>query len=250
MRRILSLFFNFPIQPPCYLCGAPSYQPLPICSECESDLPWNHNGCSICDLPLQQDATANGQICNQCFSAPKAFDRVYSAFEYRYPIDALIGQFKYSGQRHLGRLQTQLLHKHLSIKDRKQISEADLVIPMPIAPKRYKERGFNQASDMALYLGKKLACNVAVNGIKRADKELRQASATRAQRQANMEEIFALKHAFLRRINGSHIILVDDVVTTGASTDALARVLKSAGALRVDVLCLARTPEKKIYCAK
>jgi len=225
--------------PNCYLCGDRTGRYLPVCQGCEADLPWNDQSCEICDLPMMN----SGQVCDSCFLEPFSADRIFSAFQYRYPIDSLIRNFKYSNKRHLGRLLTQLLYSRYLLKKDREIllKKADLIIPMPISPQRYRDRGFNQASDIALWLGKQMQIPVMLNGIKRHHWDRHQASSTRQERKNNLSGIFEVRKKQVK--HESTVIIVDDVITTGASIDSVALALKSVGVKKVVAVSLARTPK-------
>jgi ComF family protein len=231
--------FNFKPERLCYLCGAASLQDRSICIGCETDMPWILHGCEVCDLPMPLP----GQVCPQCYQSTLSINRIFSAFSYTYPVNILINQFKYSGKRHLGQLLAELLlHKLNQSEQAILFKRADWFIPMPISPKRYRERSFNQASDLALWLGKKMNTTVVLQAVKREHLDQHQAAASRTERFKNMQSVLHLHKEYADQIQAKHIVVVDDVVTTGASVDSLANLLINAGARQVDVLCLARTP--------
>lgn len=221
----------------CLLCGEASDDATPICTACETELPWLGDQCQTCALPLP----AAGMTCGPCLKQPPAFERVVVPWTYGFPVDSLITRFKHSAKWPFGHLLAELLARFLLHRFDEDLDRPDTLVPVPLAIKRLRQRGFNQAAMLAGWLGTRLdiACD---------EKLLLRVQDTSAQqllkadaRKKNLRNAFALApHA---TIKGRHLALVDDVLTTGATAQALARLLMDAGAARVDVYCLARTPK-------
>jgi ComF family protein len=199
-----------------------------LCIGCERDFPW-HRGqqCPTCALP-----TGSGDICGTCLKTPPAFDGTYALLEYRFPVSAVLQRYKYSGFLAVSGLMGQLLARELMPAVR-----PDIIIPMPLHPSRLKERGFNQASEIARIVAKQLAIPLATHICSRTRPTPPQAGLAVKERRRNMKGVFACSQS----LAGKHIALLDDVMTTGASLDALARTVKDAGAARVDCWVIART---------
>lgn len=219
----------------CLLCGEGSDTLLPICTPCESELPWLGDACQICALPLP----TNGLTCGQCLKIPPAFTQVVAPWTYGFPIDSLITRFKHSANWPYGRLMAELLTQSLHFRFDEGLHRPDALVPVPLARKRLRRRGFNQAAMLAQWLGGELqiACDEQLV-IRTQDTSAQQDLNARA-RQHNLRKAFALHPR--ASIGGRHLALVDDVLTTGATARTLARLLMDAGASRVDVYCLART---------
>lgn len=208
----------------CLLCGCNS--PTLICIDCHRELPTlPQNRCPRCALPSSQ-----GEVCGQCLRDPPSFDATRAAFRYDFPIDKLIQSFKY-GQRlalapFFGRLLAKIAHG-LSI---------DLVLPLPLHTDRLKARGFNQALELARPVAQSLGSSLAPRLCTRIRDTAPQAELPWKARRQNV------RHAFhcAANLGGSHVLLVDDVMTTGASLNECARTLKLHGAARVTLLVLAR----------
>ena len=230
--------YNFLLQPDhCLLCLAPVRgQKLAICSGCQLDLPWLLHGCRHCALPIP----AEDSECSGCQKQRQPFRAVHCPWSYDFPVSALIANFKYNRQWPTGRLLGELLGEHLLfLRDDREIELAEALIPVPLAAKRLRQRGYNQAQMIANWLGKALHLPVHGKAVKRTRTTLIQQGLSASQRQDNMRDAFAVLQP--EKIRGRHLALVDDVLTTGATCAALSRALLKAGARRVDVYCLART---------
>lgn len=219
----------------CVGCLRPTRQDG-LCDGCSADLPRNDAACARCALPLFSSiADPPGALCGPCINQPPAFDRVLAPWLYSFPVNSLIGHFKYGKQRAFGRPLAGLLTREIAAL---RNDRPDCLIPVPMHPSRERERGFNQAEEIALWLADGLGVPVASHLVQRRKLGDTQSGLTRRQRLVN------LKGAF--RVSGpipEHVAVVDDVVTTGATAEELARKLKKAGARTVEIWALARTPK-------
>jgi len=214
----------------CRFCGNEAVG-APICADCRTDLPWNTHCCPHCALPGISDA-----LCAACLASAPPMDLTVAPFVYEAPIDQLIQRFKY--QRLLGdagwladALADQRRDLPLPLPDR--------LIPVPLYRWRLWARGFNQAAVIARRVGKRLHIPVQLDGISHRNTRLHQVGMNaRARRRA-------VRGAFDVRLDlrDQHIALIDDVMTTGATIHELARAVRAAGACRVEVWLLARTPK-------
>jgi ComF family protein len=209
----------------CYLCACPSGGGA-LCGACAATLP-RHAApcCPCCALP-----TPGGEWCGACLGAPPAFAATRPAFDYVFPVDVLVQAFKY---RHRLMLADFFAAALASLP----VADIDLIVPMPLHPRRLAERGFNQAVEMARPLARALGIALEADSVVRVRDTPAQASLDHDARLINMRGAFACR----RRFDGLRVMVVDDVMTTGASLDALARCLKASGAARVDNLVVART---------
>jgi ComF family protein len=211
----------------CVLCAAPASAQM-LCAGCERDLPWHSaKQCPVCALPI-----GNGDICGACLKTPPAFDGSYALLEYRFPVSAVLQRYKYSGF-----LAVSGLMGHLLARELMPAARPDIIIPMPLHPSRLKERGFNQASEIARIVAQQLDIPLATHICSRTRPTPPQAGLAVKERRRNMKGVFACSQS----LAGQHVALLDDVMTTGASLDALARTVKNAGAARVDCWVIART---------
>ncbi|GLK60164.1 MULTISPECIES: ComF family protein [Azotobacter] len=221
----------------CLLCDEPAETGLPLCASCEAELPWLGAHCAICALPLP----AADLVCGACQKRPPAFDRVEAPWRYAFPVDTLIARFKHQARWPLGRLLGELLARHLQHAYAEGLPRPDGLLPVPLAQGRLRRRGFNQAHMLARWLGRPLELSVEEHLLLRLHDTPAQQELDAIARRRNLRGAFAL--ADPAAVAGRHLALVDDVLTTGATVEALARLLRAAGAARVDVYCLARTPK-------
>ncbi|TCL21909.1 ComF family protein [Azotobacter chroococcum] len=221
----------------CLLCDEPAETGLPLCTSCETELPWLGAHCAVCALPLP----AAGLVCGACQTRPPAFARVEAPWRYAFPIDTLIARFKHQARWPLGRLLGELLERHLQHAFAEGLPRPDCLLPVPLAKGRLRRRGFNQAAMLARWLDGPLQLPVDEELLRRPQDTPAQQELDAAARRRNLRGAFAL--ADPAALAGRHVALVDDVLTTGATAEALARLLRAAGAARVDVYCLARTPK-------
>lgn len=215
------------------LCGAatadagPSGRPTArgFCAPCLASLPRLAAArCEVCALPL-----TSGSRCGPCLERPPAYDAVSAPFAYAFPVDALIQAFKYGGDLALAPVLAATLAP--------AGNGVDALIPMPLSATRLRERGFNQAHEIARHLGRRLGLPVLSNAVRRIADTAPQAALPWKERARNVRGAFVCD-ADLR---GRHMAIVDDVMTTGATLAELARNLKRGGADRVSGWVIART---------
>lgn len=207
-----------------------------LCAPCRADMPVIRWSCVSCGLPLPWPA--EDLRCGECVSAPPPFERARIPWRYQFPVDGMIGRYKYQGQRKFARPLLadfgQFLAEQLA---REPANVPHVLLPAPMHPRRRRERGFNQAADIAEQLGRQLGIEVDAGLVRRVRQVRSQRELNRAQRLANLKDVFEV-----RRTPPPRVAIVDDVVTTGATARALALKLKSAGAREVELWALARTP--------
>lgn len=221
----------------CLLCDESTGSSRSICEDCEADLPWLGAQCLRCALPMP----SSDQTCMQCSINPAAFDEVVAVWLYDFPIDALVTRFKHQGKWPLGRLLAELFAQFLQYRFNEGLARPDLLLPVPMASKRLRQRGYNQAAMLAAWLGARLQLPVDERLLKRVKETPPQQGLDARARRRNLLGAFELPTP--QNVAGKHIALVDDVLTTGSTADVLAGMLRKAGARHVDVYCLARTPK-------
>lgn len=247
---------------PCQFCGEP--QAGPVCAACRADLPWNRPACPGCALPQAfstgispvtgvplppagEGGTQGGALggvralpltdlpCPACQRQPRAFDAAFAAFLYAAPGRQALQGLKYGARFHEARwlaegLADALRQRGLPLPQR--------LIPVPLHRGRLLRRGYNQAQELARPLGKALGIPVTPGLARRLRATPDQIGLSAAQRRRNLRGAFAVSTA----LAGLHVALLDDVMTTGATLEELARVCKAAGATRVEAWALARQP--------
>lgn len=210
----------------CFSCGQDAGGTL-FCAECAAELPVLGLACPVCALP-----SPGGIVCGACLSAPPAFDATFAAFPYAFPVDRMVQALKY---RHRLSVVPFLTAALLELEPG---GGGDMVLPMPLHVRRLRERGFNQAVELARPLARKRGLPLELSRVSRVLDVAPQMSLSWRERQSNMRGVFASSGRF----DGLHVLVVDDVMTTGATLHALAAVLKKHGASRVTNLVVARTP--------
>ena len=216
----------------CLLCHNNALSRL--CTDCRSLLPKLENPCPVCAIP----GISTQNVCGQCLTKPPNFDSVHCVFLYQAPLDQLINGFKNRRQLTAGRALAELL-----LEDLKAHYTNDLmpnkIAATPLFWRKQWWRGFNQSLFLSRYLSQKL--NIEhFNGLKRIRSNDEQKTLNRQQRLQNLKDCFFVK----KSLNGEHIAVVDDVVTTGATANAIAQTLKRAGAGKVTIWAVARTPSR------
>ncbi|MCW3147386.1 ComF family protein [Stutzerimonas stutzeri] len=220
----------------CLLCDEPC-EGQPLCSPCEAELPWLDGHCAVCAVPLP----THGLTCGECLQKRPSYDHVEAPWRFAFPVDALITRFKHQARWPYGRLLGERLAHHLQHAFSDGLPRPELLLPVPLARRRLRQRGFNQAQMLAQWLGRALAIPVDERVLERIVDTPPQQQLDAATRRRNLRQAFTVSAS--ATLEGRHLALIDDVLTTGATAEALARLLKRAGAARVDVYCLARTPK-------
>lgn len=209
----------------CPLCGAQCAGGA-LCEPCTADLPWlPSRRCSVCAFPL-----ASGEVCGACLDRPPRFDHVEAAFAYRFPVDGLIHAFKYGGRLALAGLLGEKLAQSIT-------RGADAIVPMPLASGRLAQRGFNQALEIARVVAGRTGVPLLPHGCRKVVDTPPQAALPWTERAKNVRRAFVCD----ANLRGMRIAVVDDVLTTGATLNELARVLRRAGAVEVQGWVVART---------
>jgi ComF family protein len=205
-----------------------------VCRACLNDLPWHpKTSCPQCGL------ASGGQLCGSCISSPPDFDATHAAFLYAFPIDAMMLRYKYGNSLNLGDTFAMFLTEKVLLEGHTQ--NIDLIIPMPMHPQRLKERGFNQALEIAKVLTKNRKEKLDYKRVIRQTLTPPQASLALKERVKNIKGAFKVNGDRLNQFQGKRIAIVDDVMTTGASLNELAKTLKKAGATHVECWVIART---------
>lgn len=223
--------------PTCVLCGAAGQRPIfDLCAPCEADLPANSRACSVCAQPLpgEGDAAANSLRCGACLRRPRHFDSAFCPFRYGYPLDHLVRALKYHGDIAHGRVLGEMLAHR--IQRMRTDPLPDLLLPVPLAPRRFRQRGYNQAIELACCIERRLRIAMRADLVARVRETHEQAALPGKERRRNIRGAFAM----LGKLPAGHVAIVDDVVTTCSTVNELARVLKRAGATKVEVWAVAR----------
>jgi ComF family protein len=172
---------------------------------------------------------ATGEFCGACLKHPPHFDAVRAAFVYAFPADAMIHAYKYGGDLSLSRTLGQALAEVAG-------EAVDVIVPMPLARERLRERGFNQAYELARHVGRVRGIPVAMEACRKVRHTPAQAMLPWSERSRNVRGTFVCD----ADLAGQRVAIVDDVMTTGATLNELARNIKRAGAVYVVAWVVAR----------
>lgn len=237
----------------CLLCDLKCPTPRPVCVRCFAELPWLISGCRQCSLPLPAENSQS--LCGQCLNNPPEFDQCYTPFVYAAPVDFLIRGFKDRAQwQHLPILVEAL--GELLLDNYANEPWPDHLLPVPLHWRRRLWRGFNQTEALGYALLRHLQQASPSNSplIKPPPQRLNhnillrprvtqhQRGGGREHRQHNLHDAFRLRNKAKDLIQGAHIAILDDVVTTGSTANEISQLLRRAGARRIDIWALARTP--------
>jgi ComF family protein len=230
LRRLESTFFPFY----CLVCQGKSDQALEICTTCESQLPFLKNACQLCarQLPVNTPLSSNKFVCGACQQNPPLCCQTVSLFEYAEPIRSFLTQLKFNHQLRFARLLGTLFTKHIIIDE-----PIDWLIPVPLHKKRQCVRGFNQALELCRVLTRHYNIPIKTEGCMRQKATAAQSRLKKHARRQNMASAF---YAIPDSLTASRVIIVDDTLTTGHTTHALAKALLSAGAHSCRIWTVAR----------
>lgn len=223
---------NFVLPPSCLLCGARGLAPLDLCAACCAELPRNLHACAGCAEPLPPSAPP-GSLCGRCQRKPPVFARAFAPYLYAWPLDGLIQQLKFGHQLAAARSLGSLLAERLQQRGGPW---PELLLPVPLHPRRLAERGYNQATELARPLARHLGLPLRELAA-RARATARQSDLPYRERRRNVAGAFILRESITAR----HVAIVDDVLTTGHTASALTNALHLAGVETVEVWALART---------
>lgn len=208
----------------CLLCGEDAGCSL-LCSRCSAELPkLTGHTCPQCAEP-----TTHGERCGACLKDPPPFERTLAVWLYEFPVDRIIHALKYQHRIAIADWLGKHLAGHLHADDQ-------YLVPMPLHPTRLRERGFNQAGEIARAASCRLKLPLLADCLVRERATAAQTELPPGKRRSNVRGAFACA----ADLTGKHIILVDDVMTTGATARECSRVLKLHGAREITVAVVAR----------
>ena len=242
------------LPPRCLVCELPGDGGQDLCRACRAALPWNQPACRACALPLPGPGpgsepdpgsrvrrgavpAASGLRCGRCLRRPPPLDATVAALAYRFPLDRLLPRFKFHGDLAAGRLLGQLLADALA-ETSPGAEGPQAIVPVPLHPRRLRERGYDQALELARPLGRALGLPVRGGGLRRVRATLAQSTLGAAARHGNVRGAFAAAPGPWPE----RVALLDDVMTTGATLGECARALRRAGVRRGDAWVVARAP--------
>ena len=228
----------------CILCAKTVSSPvsnplLEICDSCYHAQPFNDVCCTRCALPLLDDGT-EASLCGRCIRQLPRYDYAHSVFRFEDDIIRLVHQLKFSQKIGYARSIGELLLSAFSTDQRLAAEKPDCLLPVPLHTSRLRERGFNQSIEIARVISKKLAIPIEYDAVIRQRRTTSQTGLDSRQRRKNIRGAFALS----AELPYAHMLIIDDVMTTGSTVDELAGLLKKNNVGRVGVLSIARAPLK------
>ena len=208
----------------CLLCGAASGASL-LCADCTEGLPVLASPrCSVCAAP-----TPHGNTCGGCLKSAPAYDATIAVWRYGFPVDRLVQALKFEHRLALAGFFAAAMRAG-------PLPVADLLIPVPLSAARLRERGFNQAAEIARPLARALGVPMNAESCRRTMETVPQTSLPWKERRRNVKNAFECDID----LTGKSVAIIDDVMTTGATLDELARTLKRHGAAKVTNWVVAR----------
>lgn len=213
----------------CIVCGLQSAAGA-ICSGCFADLPWIGSACRYCAMPLA-NAKAAQLGCGRCQRQPWPFDFVVAPLRYAFPLSAMLKACKYRRRAFYARALGALLASRVG----ERAAGIEAVVPVPLHWRRHRQRGFNQAAELARPLARRLGLPLW-QGVRRVRHSPPQSGLTEQQRRLNLSNVFATS----ARSPWRSVLIVDDVITTGTTVRELAVTLRRAGVRKIAVAAVAR----------
>lgn len=220
----------------CVLCGAECFASRRLCTGCSKDLPRIAHACLRCARQLTLDSSGTPgwkAVCGRCQSHPPPYAASFIPYRYAMPLAELVRRFKFDHHLELGPVLARLVLEGLPLDP-----APDVIVPVPLHSKRLAERGFNQSLELARHLSRMSAVPYERRALCRIRNTPQQTTLDRRARRRNVAGAFTATG----ELQGVRAALVDDVVTTGATADAAATALLTAGATAVEIWAIARTP--------
>ena len=226
----------------CVLCGERPVRQFALCAGCISDLPVARGICLYCG---RRDGTSREprQSCDSCSNVPRAIDRVLAPYLFDSPLDTLIWKMKFGPDLLIASVLGDILALHLKERVSKH---THTIIPVPLHRTRLKHRGFNQAAELVNRLAGNLGMRSLMDGLQRVRSTAAQTTMdTQHARRANLDSAFV---STMKANSTPRILLVDDVMTSGATLFAAAHCLRQIdGVCQIDAAIIARAPRQRAW---
>lgn len=214
----------------CHFCGVRSA--APACPACAAAMPWNAGACRACALPVTGFGGGWG-VCGACLADAPPQDATWAAFTYRTPVAQHVLALKFHGRLASAHVLGTLMAERLAGRPEPM---PDVLVPVPLHAARLRRRGYNQAAELARAIGRRLSIPCDASLARRVRPTGEQTRLDAVARRRNVRGAFVVDS----RVAGRHVALLDDVITTGATSAELARAAAAAGAARIEVWAAAR----------
>jgi|SaaInl5LU_22_DNA_1037371.scaffolds.fasta_scaffold32399_2 ComF family protein len=236
IRRVMGRAIDFLFPPQCSLCRKPVQLANHLCASCWSDLHWITGPvCKISGVPMPYDLGAE-TLCPAVIVSPPAYDWARAPLAYEGSARSLVSRFKYADQPELAVMMTQWMVAYTQ-----QICDVNsLIVPVPLYRFRLLSRRYNQAAELARSFARQGNYCFLMDVLQRHRRTQPQVGLGKHKRKQNVRSAFRVCESGKNKLDGRHIILIDDVLTTGATVNACCKVLRSAGATSVGVITFAR----------
>lgn len=218
----------------CLLCGAAGSDGMDLCADCAAELPRNRSCCARCALPLATPAA----LCGECQRRAPPWDAAWAPFRYGWPLDRLESRYKFGSDLAAGRTLSMLWQR-----EPRPIELPQLLLTVPLHSSRLRRRGYNQALELARPLARALDVPLRHDALARQRATEAQTELDAVARRRNVRGAFTVRENLPAL--PTHVAILDDVMTTGATLAECARVLRRAGVERVDAWALARAPSPR-----
>lgn len=239
-RAVLDLL----LPPSCVLCATSVAAPGLLCAQCFARTGFISEPCCVrCGVPFA--ATGQGgsdHLCPACREAPPGYGRARAALRYDAHARRLILPFKHADRTELA----ETLAPHMARAGAALLAEADLLVPVPLHRARLFHRRYNQAALLAFALGRRAGRPVLPDALQRVRATVSLGHASAAERAAALADAFAVRRSRADRLRGQRVLLIDDVMTSGATANGCVAALLAGGAAAVDVLVAARVPDPRL----
>lgn len=229
LNKLKILTQKLKLRAPCVLCNQYHAEKDAVCEACYPFLSSTTPACQYCAHPLNDTTFL---VCGQCCQHKPILDFAWAPYRFEEPIRTLLHAFKYHEALYLSSFLANLILRKLPAK----ALETECLIPVPLHPKRLRQRGFNQAVEIAKQLSKKTTLPIDIRHCEKIRHTLPQAHLPAVERQRNLKGAFRVSS-----LPFQHVTIVDDLLTTGSTINELATVLKRQGVKRVDAWCCAKT---------
>jgi len=232
-QRYLPALLRWLLPLRCLLCGGAGAHGMDLCADCSMELPRNRSCCARCALPLARPAA----LCGACQRRLPPWDAAWAPFRYGWPLDRLESRFKFGADLAAGRVLSSIW-----CRETRPAALPQQILSVPLHRSRLRQRGYNQALELARPLARELCVPLCIDALQRVRRTEAQTELDAVGRRRNVRGAFALREDAAL---APHVAVLDDVMTTGATLAECTRVLKRAGVQRVDVWALARAPLKQ-----
>lgn len=227
-KKLASIAQRLKLPAICPLCNQYHRNNTALCLSCFSSILSTGAACTICANPLPDGIPG---LCGLCIKQKPWFDEVWVSHPFEEPLRSLIHRFKYNQGLYLAKTLVSLMEK-----DFPEDTKPDYLIPVPLHPERLKIRGYNQAAILTQLLSRKYNIPYRLNLCRKVINTAPQATLPSEERKKNLQKAFSVKP-----FQAQHIVIVDDLLTTGSTVNELARLFRKNGVDRISVWCCART---------